>query len=71
LELKKTLKTIGGLNMEVTDGDLKRLDALQRRASILIQGFSFFMSLQQEIDFRNKLKEEYMKLLEEVLNEKA
>ena len=51
------------------DYDLKTLDVIQRRASLLIQGYSFFMSIQQEIDLRNRIKEEYMKLIEGVINE--
>lgn len=51
------------------DTDLKTLDVMQRKASLLIQGFSFFMSIQQEIDFRNKLKAEYLKLLGGLINE--
>lgn len=53
------------------DADLKMLDVLQRKASLLIQGYSFFMSIQQEIDLRNRIKEEYMKLIEGVINEKS
>lgn len=53
------------------DTDLKMLDVLQRKASLLIQGYSFFMSIQQEIDLRNRIKEEYMKLIEGVINEKS
>lgn len=54
--------------MAVSDDQLRHLDALQRKASLLIQGFGFFLSIQQEVDFRNKLKDEYIKLMEEVLN---
>ena len=54
-----------------TENTLRQLDAIQRRASLLIQGYSFFMSIQQEIDLRNRIKEEYMKLIEGVLNEKT
>jgi hypothetical protein len=67
---EKTFVIIGGLKM-VTEDTLRQLDAIQRRASILIQGFSFFMSIQQEVDLRNRIKEEYMKLIEGVINEKT
>jgi len=56
--------------MAISDDDLRQLDACQRRASLLIQGFSFFMTIQQEVDLRNRIKEEYMKLIEGVINEK-
>ncbi len=47
--------------------DVQNLDLLQRKASILIQGVSFFVSLQQEIVLRNRIITEYKALLETVL----
>ena len=55
--------------MKDYESRVKELDVLQRRASLLIQGYSFFMSLQQEITLRDKIKETYMKLIEGVINE--
>lgn len=55
--------------MKDYESRVKELDVLQRRASLLIQGYSFFMSIQQEITLRDKIKETYMKLIEGVINE--
>ena len=46
---------------------VEELEVLQREVSLLIQGYGFFMSIQQEIDLRNRIKETYIKKLEKLL----
>lgn len=42
------------------------LDLLQRKASLLIQGVSFWISLQRELELRDKLIEQYKLVLDEI-----
>ncbi len=53
--------------MENYEETVKMLDVLQRKASILIQGFSFFISIQQESELRNQIKENYQGLIKQVM----
>lgn len=52
----------------IIEEKLELLDFVQKKASLLIQGMSFFMTLQREAEMREKVLQEYKTLMELILS---
>lgn len=46
---------------------VKEYDLLQRKASLLIQGVSFLVGMQRDIELRDRIIDEYKEILESLI----